>query len=259
MITNPIDLGSKHLEAVAENGVLRVRIDRPERKNSMTTQMYHGVKKACRVAEDDPTIDVVILTGTGDVFCPGGELGGQHEEGSQIDTFTDRWDVTPFVEIERCPKLFLVRINGMCQGGGLVMTLMSDLSIACESARFRVPELLRGVADPWVTGRLATRVGMAQAKRLALTGRYFGAQEALSMGLVGEVVPDGELDAAVDRTLDEIRSTGPRARAMAKRDFNRQLPALDYSIFQRSIGSPECVEAWQAFMQKRDPRWPGGE
>lgn len=257
MTTSPIDLGSKHLEATIENGALRVRIDRPERKNAMTTQMYYGVKKACRVAEDDPEIDMIVLTGTGDMFCPGGEMGGKHEEGSTIDVFTGRWDITPFVEIERCPKLFLVRINGMCQGGGLVMTLMSDLSIACESARFRVPELLRGVADPWVMGRLASRVGMAQAKRLALTGRYFGAEEALSMGLVGEVVPDAELDAAVERTLEEVRSTGPRARTIAKRDFNRQLPPLDISTFQETVGSPECAEAWKAFIEKRPPRWPG--
>jgi enoyl-CoA hydratase/carnithine racemase len=255
--TSAIDLGSEFLHANIANGVLRVQIDRPERKNSMTTQMYYGVKKACRVAEDDPQIDVIVVTGTGDMFCPGGEMGGKHESGSNIDVFTNRWDVTPFVEIERCPKLFMVSINGMCQGGGLVMTLMSDLSIAVESARFRVPELLRGVADPWVMGRLASRVGMAQAKRLAFTGRYFSAQEALAMGIIGEVVPDGELEAAVDHTLEEVRSTGPRSRTMAKRDFNRQLPMLDNSIFQETVGSPECVEAWNAFIEKRPPQWPG--
>jgi enoyl-CoA hydratase len=166
------------------------------------------------------------------------------------------YDVTPFVQIERCPKLVLVRINGMCQGGGLVMTLMSDLSIACESARFRVPELLRGVADPWVIGRLASRVGMAQAKRLTFTGRYFSAREALDMGLIGEVVPDDALDAAVEKTIDEIRGTGPRARVLAKRDFNSQLPPLNMGMYQESLASPECIEAWKAFIEKRAPRWP---
>lgn len=136
------------------------------------------------------------------------------------------------------------------------MTLMSDLSIACESAKFRVPELLRGVADPWVMGRLATRVGMAQAKRLAFTARYFSAREAVDMGLIGEVVPDEELDAAVDRTIGEVRKTGPRARRLAKRDFNEQLPALHLDMFQETVGSPECIEAFMAFTEKREPRWP---
>lgn len=256
MSAKAIDLHSRYLDASSEDGVLNVRIDRPERKNAMTTEMYHGMKRACRVAEEDAEIDILVVTGAGDIFCVGGELGGKHEGATTMDPFTDRLDVTPFVEIERCPKLFLVAINGMCQGGGLVMTLMSDLSIAVESARFRVPELLRGVADPWVMGRLATRVGMARAKQLAFTGRYFSAAEALAMGLIGEVVPDGELDAAVARTISEVRSTGPRSRTMAKRDFNRQLPSLDFGMFQQSIGSPECIEAWQAFLQKREPRWP---
>jgi enoyl-CoA hydratase/carnithine racemase len=256
MPAKPVDLRSEYLHARREDGVLWVRIDRPERKNAMTTEMYHGVKHACRIAEVKPDVDVVVLTGTGDVFCVGGEMGGKHENGTHFDPWTDMLDVTPFVQIERCPKLVLVRINGMCQGGGLVMTLMSDLSIACESARFRVPELLRGVADPWVMGRLATRVGMAQAKRLIFTGRYFGAREALDMGLIGEVVPDADLDAAVETTIAEIRRTGPRARTLAKRDFNSQLPALNMGMYQESLASPECIEAFKAFVEKREPRWP---
>jgi enoyl-CoA hydratase/carnithine racemase len=256
MPAKPVDLRSKYLHATREEGVLRVRIDRPDRKNAMTVEMYHGVKRACRLAEQYADVDVLVLTGTGDIFCVGGDMGGQHEGATHFDAFTDMLDVTPFVQIERCPKLVLVRINGMCQGGGLVMTLMSDLSIACESARFRVPELLRGVADPWVMGRLATRVGMAQAKRLAFTGRYFSAAEALDMGLIGEVVPDEGLDAAVDKTIAEIRMTGPRARTLAKRDFNAQLPELNMGMYQDTLASPECLEAWKAFTEKREPRWP---
>lgn len=256
MSEKPVDLKSQYLHGSIEDGVLKVRFDRPERKNAMTVEMYHGVKRACRLAEVKPEVDLVLLTGTGDVFCVGGDMGGQHEGGTRFDGFTDMLDVTPFVQIERCPKLVLVRINGMCQGGGLVMTLMSDLSIACESATFRVPELLRGVADPWVMGRLATRVGMARAKQLAFTGRYFGAQEALAMGLIGEVVPDEELDAAVERTLAEVRTTGPRARTHSKRDFNRQLPELSYGMYQETLASPECIEAWKAFTEKRPPHWP---
>jgi enoyl-CoA hydratase/carnithine racemase len=115
---------------------------------------------------------------------------------------------------------------------------------------------LRGVADPWVIGRLASRVGMAQAKRLTFTGRYFSAREALDMGLIGEVVPDDALDAAVEKTIDEIRGTGPRARVLAKRDFNSQLPPLNMGMYQESLASPECIEAWKAFIEKRAPRWP---
>ena len=74
-----IDLGSKGLHATKENGILRVVLDRPDRKNACTVEMYHGIKKAAVLAERDPEIDVVVLTGTGDYFCVGGEMGGKHE------------------------------------------------------------------------------------------------------------------------------------------------------------------------------------
>ena len=135
-----IDLGSSGLRATKADGVLRVVLDRPERKNACTVEMYHGIKKAAVVAERDPEIDVVVLTGSGDVFCVGGEMGGKHEGGQPLDRETDGLDLTPFVQLERCPKIVLVAINGMCQGGGLVMTLMSDVSVVSDRATFRVPE-----------------------------------------------------------------------------------------------------------------------
>src|ERR1044071_753258 len=116
-----VDLDSKHLVGEKRDGVLTVRIDRVDRRNSLTIESYHGIKKACVLAERDPEIDLVVITGTGDYFCVGGEMTGQHEGGVALDRLTDGLDLTPFVQIERCPKLVLVRINGMCQGGGLVM------------------------------------------------------------------------------------------------------------------------------------------
>ena len=91
-------------------------------------------------------------------------MGGKHEGGQPLDRETDGIDLMPFVQLERCPKIVLIAINGMCQGGGLVMTLMSDLSVVSDRATFRVPELLRGVADCYLGARLASRVGIARAK-----------------------------------------------------------------------------------------------
>ncbi len=251
-----IDLDSRYLVAHKADGVLEVRIDRPERRNACTIEMYHGIKKACVIAERDPEIDLLVLTGTGDYFCVGGEMGGQHEGGAPIDRYTDGLDLTPFVQIERCPKLVLVRINGMCQGGGLVMTLMSDLSIASDRAKFRVPELLRGVADCYLGARLAPRIGVARAKYLLYTAQYFDAQQAYDMGLISRVVPHDDLDAAVAETIAQVRLTGPAARRALKRDLNRSLPPLDFGMFQDSLTGEECREGFAAFVEKRPPRWP---
>jgi enoyl-CoA hydratase len=250
-----IDLGSTGLRATKENGVLRVVLDRPDRKNACTIEMYHGIKKAAVLAERDPEIDVVVLTGTGDYFCVGGEMGGKHEGGPALDRETDGLDLTPFVQLERCPKIVLTAINGMCQGGGLVMTLMSDVSVASDRATFRVPELLRGVADCYLGGRLATRIGIARAKYLLFTAQYFGAAEALGMGLISRVVPHADLERAVTETIGWIRETAPRARTALKRDLNRQLPMLDLPMFADSLTGDEVREGFQAFVEKRPPRW----
>src|SRR6267143_3659234 len=117
MATTTIDLGSRHLRASTAEGVLRVVIDRPERRNALTIEMYHGLKKAAVLAARDPAIDVLLVTATGDYFCVGGEMGGRHEGGAGLDRKTDGIDLLPFVQFERCPKTILLAINGVCQGG----------------------------------------------------------------------------------------------------------------------------------------------
>src|SRR5262249_59747695 len=101
---------------------------------------------------------------------------------------------------------------GMCQGGGLVMTLMSALAVVSDRATFRVPELLRGVADCYLGARLASRIGVGRAKWLLFTAQPFTAAEALAMGLASRVVPHEGLDAAVEEAVAWVRQTGPRAR-----------------------------------------------
>jgi enoyl-CoA hydratase/carnithine racemase len=253
-----LDLGSRHLHATRDGGVLRVVIDRPARRNALTIEMYHGLKKAAVLAERDPEVDVLVVTATGEYFCVGGEMGGQHESGATIDRETDRFDLLPFVEFERCPKIVLMAINGMCQGGGLNMTLMSDLSVASERATFRAPELLRGVADCFLGARLASRVGIARAKYLLFTAQTLGAEEAFAMGLVSRVVPHDRLESAVAETIGWVCQTGPRARTALKRDLNRHLPAIDFPMFAESLASDEVREGFAAFVEKRPPRWVRG-
>jgi len=235
-----IDLGSRHLHATRADGVLRVVINRPERRNALTIEMYHGLKKAAALAERDPAIDVLLVTAAGDHFCVGGEMGGRHEGGAGLDRETDGIDLLPFVQFERCPKLVVLGINGTCQGGGLNLTLTADLAVASERATFRAPELLRGVADCFLGARLASRVGMARAKLLLFTAAEVTAAEALTMGLVARVVPHAELEAAL---------------AALKRDLNRQLPAIDFTMFMASLASDEVREGFAAFVEKRPPAW----
>jgi enoyl-CoA hydratase/carnithine racemase len=251
-----IDLGSRFLRASKDAGVLRVVIDRPERRNACTIEMYHGIKKAAVLAEKDAEIDALLLTGAGDVFCVGGEMSGQHEGGAPIDRETDGLDLLPFRQLETTSKIVVCAVNGLCQGGGLNMVLCSDVAVASERATFRAPELLRGVADPFLPARLPPRIGLAAAKYLLFTAATIDARAAERMGLLAKVVPHDALAASVEEVLEQIRLTGPSARAAVKRDMNRRLPEFDIAMFADSLRSPEVEEGFRAFTEKRPPRWP---
>ncbi len=252
----PVELGSRYLEAEVRGRVMRVRIVRPEKRNAMTQDMYRGVKRACVLADADAELDAVLITGSDDVFAVGGDMSGEAEDPEGLAQELDPTDHHPFRHMERCRKTILCAVNGLCYAGGVDLVLYGDLAIASDRARFRVPELLRGAADPWISARLAEHVGLGPAKYLLFTAEVIDAERALALGLVGKVVPHTEFEEQVESTLAQIRRMGPQARAMIKEDINRRLPTPDQGMFKRSILSPEMVEGMKAFLEKREPDWP---
>jgi enoyl-CoA hydratase/carnithine racemase len=251
-----VDLDSKYLEGTVDDGALRVVINRPERRNACTIEMYHGIKKAAVLADRDPAIDALVLTGSGDVFCVGGEMAGQHEGGGRMDRETDGLDLLPFRQLESIRKIVVCAVNGLCQGGGLNMVLCSDIAVASNRATFRAPELLRGIADPFLPARLPGRVGVALAKYLLFTAVVIDAAEAERIGLIAKVVPHEGLSEHVDWVLEQIRLTGPLARAAVKQDINRHIPNFDIPMFAASMRTSEFDEGIKAFIEKRPPKWP---
>ena len=256
-ITAP-DLGSRHVVAETRGRVLFLRVERTERRNAFTQDMYRAIKRAAIWADAEPGLDAVCLTGTDAWFGAGGDMGGNAEDVAGLATEWDPTDHFPFRHVERCSKLWVAAVNGLCVAGGMDLILHCDVVIASDRARFRVPELLRGIPDPHMSARLAQVVGLQRARYLFFTAEEFDAEAALAMGLVGKVVPHDELDAAIASTLAAIGATGPRARALVKRDLNRNLPVHDTQMFLSSIGTPEMVEGMRSFLEKRDPEWPRG-
>lgn len=251
-----LELDSKYLDAAVDDGVLRIRIDRPARRNAMTQDMYRGLKKAAVWADAEPEIDALYLRGTDEWFCVGGDMSGEAEHPDDLAREPDPTDLHPFRHLERCRKIVVMAVHGACQAGGMDLLLYSDVALASERARFRAPELLRGIADPHMSARLPQVVGLQNAKYLMFTAAEISAQEAHEMGLVAKVVPHEELDAHVETVLEQIRLTGPRARMLIKDDINRRLPPYDVNIFKREILNPEMLEGFRAFLEKRRPRWP---
>ena len=251
------ELGSRFLVTEVRGTVLHLRVNRPERRNSYTQDMYRGLKRAAIWADLQPELDAVCLTGTDRWFGAGGDMAGNAEDPA-LEAEWDPTDHFPFRHIERCSKLWVAKINGLCIAGGMDLALHCDVVVASDQARFRVPELLRGIPDPFMSARLVEAVGLARARYLFFTADEISADEAAVMGIVGKVVPHADLDAEVERVLEAIARTGPIARAAVKRDINRRLPVHDTDLMRRSIGTPEMVEGMRAFIEKRDVSWPRG-
>jgi enoyl-CoA hydratase/carnithine racemase len=247
------DLGSPFVRAHVDGGVLHLQIDRPERRNAFSQDTYRAIKRAAIWADREADIDSVCLTGTGEWFGSGGDLSRREA----VDDLAAEWDGTdhfPFRHIERSRKIWVARVNGLCHAGGVDLVLHCDVAIASDRARFRVPELLRGIPDPYLPARLVAAVGLARARFLIFTADEVDAQAALAMGLVGDVVPHAQLDERVGWALQQIRRTGPGARAALKREINSRLPAGDPGLFSL-VPSAEMTEGMASFIEKRAPRW----
>jgi enoyl-CoA hydratase len=230
-------------------------VDRPEARNAMTGAMYFAVRYAVDVVNDDPELSGMLLTGTGDVFIPGGDLGS---------TTADDWggplrflgmDSTPFEAIRNSRKPIVSAVNGICQGGGLLMAMLSDVAVVSERATFRAPELYRGIADTGYAAYLPTQIGPARARDMLFTGRKLTAQEACDWGLVTRVVSHGQLLDESTAVLSAACRTAPQARTAVKRNINETYGRYDRMSMDESLAGPECREGFLAFKERRSPSW----
>jgi enoyl-CoA hydratase/carnithine racemase len=251
-----VDLCTPELIGRIQGDTLTATTSRPEKKNAVTADGYHGIKRAAMIVADEPGLSFLVITGTGEAFCAGGDMNAVGNPDRQWDAFTEAYDGTPFETLGKIPKLVVCAVNGVALGGGLVMTLFADLVIASDRARFRVPDLTRGVYEAFIAARLPQRLGTLRANHLIYGNDWIDAPEAERLGLVGKVVPHDSLGSEVDALLARVRKTGPAARAAVKREMARALPPVDVTGYWSSIGTAEQIEAFTAFLQKRSPDWP---
>jgi enoyl-CoA hydratase/carnithine racemase len=250
------DLGTNALRLEREGPIAWCVIDRPSARNALTPAMYYGIKRAVRLVNVDPDLSTLIITGTGDVFAPGGDLGGRSEDREEEVPQGIGHELLPFLTIRDSPAPVIAAVNGICQAGGLLIAMMADIAVASDRATFRVPELLRGITDATYAAALPAHVGIAVARDLLLTGRPFDAAEAVRLGVISRVVPHDELRAAAVEAARQVLRTSPGARVQVKRMLNERYGHIDYqTMFWDLDHSPEPREGMQAFMEKRLPSW----
>jgi enoyl-CoA hydratase/carnithine racemase len=249
------DLGSRFLRWERRGPVAWVTIDRPERRNALTSNMYFGVRRAVDHLNHSPALRALVLTGTGDVFAPGGELGGQHDDGDVDYGALLGMGVLPFEAIRESRKPVIASVNGLCMGGGLLITMLSDIAIASDRAVFGAPELERGVADAYHAAILPEHVGIAVARDMLFTSRRLSAAEALQFGLVARVVPHEQLESTTNEVVRDILRAAPKARVSLKRIINARYGVVDRITFEDSVFGDEAIEGFSSFMEKRPPSW----
>jgi enoyl-CoA hydratase/carnithine racemase len=248
-------LGTPFLHFERRGSIATVTVDRPSARNAMTAAMYFGVRYAIDRLNRDDSLAGLLLTGTGDVFIPGGDLGP--------DAMADDWggpghlgmDNTPFEAIRTSAKPVVSAVNGICQGGGLIMAMLSDVSVASDRATFRAPELYRGIADTGYAAFLPAQIGPARARDMLMTGRVVTAAEALDWGLVSRVVPHEDLVGEATEALVAAVRCAPEARAAVKRIVNERYGTIDRMTMDASLWGDECREGWEAFRDRRNPSW----
>ncbi len=249
------ELGTPMLRLEREGSIAWCVIDRPAARNALTPAMYFGLKRAVHLTNHDPDLAALIITGVGDVFAPGGDLGGRSEPGEQLPPHIGN-DVLPFLTIRDSRAPVIAAVNGICQAGGLLIAMMADIAVASDRATFRVPELLRGIPDATYAAALPAHVGVAVARDLLLSARPFDAAEAQRLGVISRVVPHDQLREAATEAAHQILQTAPEARAHVKRMLNERYGLIDYQTMFGSLAhSDEPREGMRAFMEKRLPNW----
>jgi enoyl-CoA hydratase len=248
-------LGTPFLRFERKGPLAHCVIDRPERRNALTPAMYFGIRYAINHTDADPELAGLLITGTGTVFAPGGDLGGANEDGwGDLPTLLSM-DNTPFDALRQARKPVVSAVNGTCQGGGLVIAMLSDVAVVSARATFRVPELFRGIADTHYAHVLARQIGPARTRDLMYTGRELSAGEAVDWGLVSRVVPHEQLITEATKVLESCCRTAPGARADVKRSLDQYYGLYDRIGMLLSLEGDEALEGFRAFKERRSPSW----
>jgi len=248
-------LGTPYLRFERRGPIAVVTVDRPDARNAMTPAMYFGVRYAVDRLNADDALAGLLITGSGDVFIPGGDLGGDNRDGWADLPRLLGMDNTPFDTIRNSRKPVVCAVNGIAQGGGLMIAMLADVAVASDRATFRSPELLRGIADTNYGQILPRQIGPARARDMLLTGRTVTAAEAAQWGLVARVVPHEQLlDVAIDAVTWCCR-TAPGARASVKRVMDEFYGHYDRMAMDASLAGDEFVEGFRSFKERRSPDW----
>jgi methylglutaconyl-CoA hydratase len=250
----------------AGDGVAHITMNRPAVFNAFDEHMIAELDAAFAALAADASVRVIVLQGAGKHFSAGADLQWM-QRASTASLAWNQADARRFAamlgRIDACPKPTVARVQGAALGGGVGLVCACDMAVAADNASFSASEAKFGILPAVIGPYLTNAVGKRQARYLALTTARVNATQALGMGLVQELAPLADLDAAVQRTVVSLLQGGPQAHAEIKQLFAQLhvepvVPAvqeLTASTIARVRGTPEAAEGFAAFLAKRPPAW----
>jgi isohexenylglutaconyl-CoA hydratase len=250
---------------------LLVTINRPDVRNAMSLQMVAELSTVFAQIEADPAIRAVVIRGAGGHFCAGGDI--KDMAGARNQPAADG-EADPFYRLNRAfgqmiqqvnesSKVVIAVIEGAVMGGGFGLACVSDVALAGPTAKFGMPETSLGIIPAQIAPFVVERIGLTQARRLALLGLKIGAAEAERLGIVHQTADsDGQLEELLAQALERVRHCAPGATAETKALLHRvgkepMSGLLDSAAekFAQAVRGTEGNEGTMAFMQKRPPKW----
>jgi 2-(1,2-epoxy-1,2-dihydrophenyl)acetyl-CoA isomerase len=250
------------------DGIGRVTLNRPDRKNAFSPRMAGELADALAVLERDERVRVVVLRGAGGNFCSGGDLQGDGDPGTAAGGATDFLEeyYHPAIRaLHRFPRPVIAVVEGVVAGAGVNLAIGCDLVYAAEGARFAVLFVRRSLSpDCGGTWLLPRVIGLQRAKEIALFGDWFDAQDALRMGLIADVFALDELDEHITDRAARLAALPPLALAETKRNLNAAFESdLDAALARESASqmgltrTEDFREAMSAFVERRDGSYRG--
>ena len=254
-----------------QGGILTLWLNRPESRNAMSLNMVNAIQQVFAHIAEDSSIRAVILRGKGGHFCAGGDIkdmAALRVEAANVGSLQPYVDFNRrfgamIEQVDQAPQTVVAILEGAVLGGGFGLACVSDIAISRDNAQFGLPETGLGVLPAQIAPFVVKRIGLTQARRLALLGSRFNGETAQKLGVIHEVVRDDiELEQLLADTIQQIKRAAPLAsrntKALLHRTLNEPLDSLlDAAAqqFAQAAGGAEGQEGTMAFIQKRLPNW----
>lgn len=255
----------EHLRVGHGDAVATVSLARPDARNALNAELIQELRRCMEELAEDDNVRVVVLTGEGDLFCAGADVGYMRDTAnfSYEENVEDARELAAmFRAVDKCPKPVVARVRGAAIGGGVGLVAVADVAVAEEGTVFAFSEVRLGISPATIAPFVLRKIGPSHTRALFLTGERFDAARAREVGLVHEVAPEGDFDAIIQKKVADLLAGGPEALATTKallRELQEAGTDEATEIMAHRIADLRTGEEGQeglgAFLEKRDPAW----